>query len=464
MTMTRNLLPIALLSATLVNAQYSPPDPSGLEGILVERYYVSDANDAADTDGSSDLTTGEVTYRVFVDLKAGYKLITVGGFPGHEFTLNTTTSFFYNDDRGESWGDDINDIHLTKNTVMLDSWLSMGAASDAHWGVMKDEDTDGSVQPNNDGGSAGGAPLLANADPLAGIPLSTADGLLSGTPSGVLSVGVAPTILNDYGGANFASENFAWSSNQGNIAGPTATNRILVGQFTTDGDLTFCMNLWVRIPDSLVCSDPNCHEILEYYATIIPSDTLGGGFQADNKFTHPTLCFDSSTLQSDCLGVPGGGALPGTPCDDGNSDTSNDVFDATCNCLGEDCLGTVGGSALPGTPCDDGDPDTANDTWQTGCVCTGSVGVAEAGAPGALITVQPNPVRDRAQVRIDNATGNRAALTLRNTLGQVVLNRDLGQLGGTWNGMVDMHDQVQGLYFLEVELDGRRMVRRIIKH
>lgn len=461
--MHRSLLLTTLLAASVVRGQYTPPDPSGLEGIVVERYYVSDANDAADTDGSSDLAAGEVTYRVFVDLKAGYKLITVGGFPGHNLSFNTTTSFFYNDDRGESWASDINDIHLTKNTVMLDSWLTAGAASDAHWGVPKDEDTDGSIQPNNDGGSAGGGPLLANTDPLAGTPLSTADGLLAGTPPGILSVGVAPTIFNDYNGATYTSDNFAWSSNIGNLEGPTASNKILIGQFTTDGTLTFCLNLWVRIPDSLVCQDPNCHEILEYYSEIIPADTLGGGFQADNKFTHPTLCYDSSSQQVDCLGVPGGTALPGTPCDDGNVETSNDVYDANCTCTGEDCEGVLGGPALPGQPCDDGDPNTVNDTWQPGCVCSGSVGVLENAADQAEIIVHPNPVRERLTVRIEHGKGAHATLELRNALGQLISSRDLGVLGTTWNGQLDLEQESPGLYFLEVSLDGSRTVRRVVK-
>ncbi len=31
-----------------------------------------------------------------------------------------------------------------------------------------------------------------------------------------------------------------------------------------------------------------------------------------------------------------------------------------------------GGAALPGTPCDDGDPDTYNDSWTSQCTCSGA--------------------------------------------------------------------------------------------
>lgn len=455
------LLPALLLSSATF-AQYTPPDPSGLEGIIVERYYVSDANDASDTDGSTDLDSGEVTYRVFVDLKPGYKLITVGGFPDHEISFNTTTSFFYNDDRGETWGSDINDIHLNKNTVAIDSWLSAGASTDGYWGVPKDEDTDGSVLGANDGGSTG-SPLLVNNDASIGLPLTTADGLLAGTPPGILSVGTAPTIFNDYGGATYSSSNFAWSSSIGNVEGPTASNKLLIGQFTTDGVLSYCLNVWVRIPDSLVCSDPNCHQILEYYAVINPADTSGGGFSSDNKFTLPSLCYSSASQQLDCLGVPGGPAVPGTTCDDGNADTQNDVYNNACACVGEDCLGVLGGNALPGQPCDDNNATTVNDTWQTGCLCTGVVGIGEVAEPAIQVGAHPNPTRDQLWITMAGIDGKHISYTLRNALGQEMLTKDLGVQGSTWKGTLDLSGLSTGVYFLEVVGNDQRSTKRITK-
>ncbi|MBP6391897.1 MAG: T9SS type A sorting domain-containing protein [Flavobacteriales bacterium] len=429
MSRTLSILASLALLVQQAHAQYTPPDPSGFEGIEVERYYMSDANDAADEDGSSDLTTGEVTYRVFVDLKEGYKLITVGGFVNHNITFNTTTSFFYNDDRGESWGSDLNDIHLEKNTVAIDSWLSAGAASDAHWGIPKYEDTDGSVVggANNDGGSnsvPGG--LLVHEDPMTGIRLDSLDGLLAGTPPGILSVGVAPTIFNEYGGAAYTSDNFAWSSGIGNVEGPTPSNKILIGQFTTDGEFTFCLNLWVRIPDSLVCADVNCHEIMEFYATIVPTDTLGGGYVTENKFTHPTLCFNSAQQQIDCLGVPDG-------------------------------------PALPGTPCDDSDPNTANDTWSANCVCEGLVAVPEVNPLAALIQVHPNPAREAVRIEIGALAGQHARYALMDALGQRIVAVDLGVLSGTWKGSVELSGMSSGIYFLEFVVGGDRYTKRISK-
>lgn len=413
-------------ASTGLLAQYAPPDPAGFQGLIVEPYYVADSVDASDTDGSSELVEGAVTYRVFVDLKPGYKLITVGGFTNHPITFNTSTTLFNNDDRGEAWGGSINDIHLNKNTTAIDSWLAMGAASDAHWGVLKTADTDGSVVggANNDGGSTG-TPLLTNTTPLMGIALTDQDGLdASSVPPLVASVGQAPNMFDPAGSSSYSNDNFAWSV-LGGTTGPDTANRILIGQFTTDGQLQLCFNLWVRIPDTLVCPDPNCHEIMEFYATLLPSDTAGGGFAADNKFTQPTLCFDSGAGQVDCEGVPNG-------------------------------------PAQPGTACDDGDPNTINDTWNISCVCTGDpTSIAEHQGP--TITMGPNPSRDHVVMRLSGARGERVIITLRNALGEVLRTDDLGPASGDKLQSIDLTPHASGMYFVDVTVNEMHHVHRITK-
>ena len=88
----------------------------------------------------------------------------------------------------------------------------------------------------------------------------------------------------------------------------------------------------------------------------------------------PKLCISyAMPPPADCAGVPGGAALPGTPCDDGQSLTQNDTWTEDCACEGDlyDCLGTLDGDALPGTSCDDGDDNTIQDSWTTDCACVG---------------------------------------------------------------------------------------------
>jgi hypothetical protein len=112
---------------------------NGLENIIVEKYYISDANDSVGTDAISanpgTLPVGSVTYRIFVDMLPGYNLQAIYGVPTgalsneHEFRISTTTLFFNNEDRGATTPNAINNNFLDNNSVMLDSWLSIGAAS-----------------------------------------------------------------------------------------------------------------------------------------------------------------------------------------------------------------------------------------------------------------------------------------------------------------------------------------------
>ncbi|MBK9287254.1 MAG: HYR domain-containing protein [Flavobacteriales bacterium] len=68
--------------------------------------------------------------------------------------------------------------------------------------------------------------------------------------------------------------------------------------------------------------------------------------------------------------------LPGTTCNDGNANTINDTYDASCQCAGTpvvfDCLGVANGTTLPGTNCDDGNATTMGDVFDTSCICAGT--------------------------------------------------------------------------------------------
>lgn len=242
---------ITLLFAALFCTLISLAQGQGLEGVIVETYYISDANDATDTDGGS-LPEGSVTYRVFMDLAEGYELQAVFGNEAHTLNIGTSTTFFNNEDRGEQTGDAIPENRLDENTVALDSWLGMSGASGIHLGVPKAMDTDGSIVggTNNDGGSEGVADgLMVNQDPLAGIPLTTADGLIEGDVPTVTVVGLDLAMFGDENdGPLFTSNGGAWSVLEG-VQGPTDDNIVLVAQLTTDGDLSFELNIQLGTPD-----------------------------------------------------------------------------------------------------------------------------------------------------------------------------------------------------------------------
>jgi hypothetical protein len=261
---------LAAFAAVLIG---SAAFAQGLENVIVETYYVSDANDATDTDGGS-LPAGSVTYRIFADLLPGYEVQAVYGNSNHELRIETSTFFFNNEDRGEIVGSSIGSGFLDNNTVALDSYLAMGYASNAHFGIPKNDDTNGSIVGgvNNDGGSANisGGLLVNNA----ALPaLTTADGLVPGTANTVTLVGLTPAqtaLFNDQNSSSglFSTFSGAWSSLEG-VQGPTSANRVLIAQITTNGELSFELNIQIGTPQGgtvqYVANNPQAGELERAY-------------------------------------------------------------------------------------------------------------------------------------------------------------------------------------------------------
>ncbi|MDA0881690.1 MAG: hypothetical protein O2984_00115 [Bacteroidetes bacterium] len=320
----------------------------GLEDIIVERYYVSDANDATDEDGGS-LTEGSVTYRIFVDMQEGWEIQAVYGNDDHLLRLETTTAFFNNEDRGEETGDAINDSRLDENTVALDSWVTMGPASDEHFGIPKNLDFDGSIVggDNNDGGSEGiEGGLLANEDPSAGIPLTNADGLIPGqAPSGLVSVGLDLGIFADQNdGPIFTSNGGAWSVLEG-VQGVTSDNIVLVAQITTDGDFSFELNIQLGGPagqtEQYVASNPIGDEIL-FAGLTFPQSAVPG-------------CVNSEACNFDPLATEDDGSCiePVADCQACNASNTGLVIidsdgDGICDADDTECIGDFDNSGIIG--------------------------------------------------------------------------------------------------------------------
>jgi hypothetical protein len=234
----------------------------GLEDIIVEKYYVSDANDEMAEDGGP-LPAGSITYRIFVDMAPGWKLQQVLADPdnGHALEISTTTSFFNNNDRGQKLATSISDSYLDDNTVMLDSWITMGGASAGKFGVLKADDTDGAIV-NSDG-------FLQNEDARAGIPIKTKDGMIPMTPDVPMLIGLDAALSVFYdvnAGPKFYTDDGLWAVLSG-VSGPTPENRVLIAQVTTSGTLSFKLNILIRRDSDLkiekyVHSDPVGTEIL----------------------------------------------------------------------------------------------------------------------------------------------------------------------------------------------------------
>lgn len=114
---------------------------------------------------------------------------------------------------------------------------------------------------------------------------------------------------------------------------------------------------------------PNCEDECPGDANKILRGACGC-FRADEDSDNDGIidCLDR------CVGLYG---TRGSPCDDGDANTQGDIINTDCECaggnppsMGYDCMGDPGGAALPGTTCYNvinGVPFTS--TWTANCTC-----------------------------------------------------------------------------------------------
>lgn len=244
-----------VLALGFVTLQFLGYAQNGLEKIIVEKYYISTKEDSDASQGT--LPVGSVTYRVYADMLPGYRFQALYGNSDHPLKIATSTSFFNNEDRGATTANGIASAQLKNNTVALDSWLSVGASAVGQFGVLKEED-------NGVANLLTASSILNNLDPALGIGLKTQDGNMAGKPEAVTLVGFTDELdvfdAISQSGNSFSTKDGAISALSG-ATGPTAENRILLGQFTTDGVFTFELNIQIGTPipgvsEKYVASNP----------------------------------------------------------------------------------------------------------------------------------------------------------------------------------------------------------------
>jgi hypothetical protein len=371
-----------------------------IEDVIVERYYVSDANDATDTNGGT-LVQGSVTYRVFIDLCDGCALRAVYADENHQLSIQSTAPFFNHLDRGRVYGHAITNGALDEGTVALDSWLAIGAASNQKRAVVKVEDEDGSIVggANNDGGSAGVAGgLLVNADPSALPAITDRDGLVpleSGSTALPLNFIVSgddpePVFGDVTTSGAFVSNTFRMGCN--GVTGASTTNRVLVAQLTTAGELSFCLNVEVLTPAGqvlkFVCSDD----------VLLPDETPNGLL----VFPPQCGCTDPNFLEYD----------PSAGCDDGSCQTAI-VF----GCLDTLACNYDAAANFNVTQLCCYGPNDCNGLDIT-LICA-DVGIDERGSPHVLLG--PNPFQDDLWLDYPAVHGAHIELDLYDAMGTLVI-------------------------------------------
>ena len=233
----------------------SAASAQGLEGIIVERYYQANAADAqytVDQGYTYPLAEGAVTYRVYVDMAAGYKFVQMFGTATQNLVFGTTTSFYNDENYDSQAAPTTSALNTKKHTAMLDSWITAGGAAASKVGVPKDEDTDGSIanpQPQGIlGNTLGGCFGLQITGATGKDGMVVSSGTTYTTPN---VLGMSGSILNALVAGNSLSSITVTNGSiaaLGGIVGATSTNKVLVGQFTTSGSFTFSLNVQLLSP------------------------------------------------------------------------------------------------------------------------------------------------------------------------------------------------------------------------
>ena len=261
----------------------------GLDGIVVEKYYQANAADAANAAANSavtPLTTSSVTYRVYVDLAAGYKFNLLFGTASKPLTVSTTTAFFNDPNSGVTVNPGtISATNIRKNTAMLDSWFTTGGAGGGVVGALKSEDTDGSVGnqqgilANNPGGCFGNAiNQVGGAATTNGS--SFTDGFLPSSAStylvpNALGLGTALAALDQTNGGSVVINGGSIAA-LGGVTGATSSNMVLIGQFTTDGQFSFALNIQIQniatgVSYDYVAGTPGAGQLTHPTLTLVPN-------------------------------------------------------------------------------------------------------------------------------------------------------------------------------------------------
>jgi hypothetical protein len=414
-----------------------------VENVIVETYYVSDEFDSTDFTGGK-LDSGSVTYRIYVDLPKDQKLLKIYGDKNHIFKIKSTDVVFNNKDFPISFSyDECNFDFFEYNTVALDSWLTIGQTSMPYgnnpeinyFGVLKSQDIDGSFigGVNNDGGSKAIARgLLSNTNPLAGIPLTQADGMAKGTDISKNNIwynyGVLDFITkNDttiFGsikkGNEFVSHNFG-ISNSGTVGVDPEKNQILIGQITTKGKLSFELNLEIEqmvdgiltnvkyvANDSILETNEKLSPFLRYPFTC--------GCQDANYMEYKSsfACSDESACKTKIVY--------------GCMDTMACNFDPSSNFMIKNLC------CYPGM-CNDRD---------ISIVCP------EERGNSSEFEIHPNPTENNIFLNVVSGESNEINYTIYNSFGVVVLSKNLGEHNRIVNEEIDLSSLNEGIYHIRL--------------
>lgn len=424
-----------------------------IDSVIVEKYYISDANDAMDSTYGK-LAPGSTTYRIYIDMVAGSRLTKLYGDANHALKIKSDSVFFNNTDRGKSFGYELTRTHLRENTVALDTWLTLGQVAKTYidkqvkktlFGVLKRDDKDtvsiiGGI--NNDEG------LLVHEDAAAGKSLTMADGLttMDSIPSnwannGIIVSGEDSTIF----GSNKLSTEFisyAASLQNSGVMGATPDNKVLVAQLTTNGKISFELNVEITdskgntmnyvANDSILEDKESLSSYLKYPFELKCGcpDKKYVEYKKDRDCSDITLCQTAIVL----------GCMDPNACNY-NPDANFPLRET--NKLSDLCC-------YPGY-CNDRD---------LSLVCP-SINQPQTSA--LEFSIYPNPVEGQLSIEITSPEEEETTYSIHDSYGNELIKQNLGAVSNTVIKDIDVSHLPQGLYLLRVSRAGASTSKRFMK-
>jgi hypothetical protein len=398
------------------------------EGMIVEKYYVSNDNDTMGSFDTTKLPENSYTYRIFVDLADSVRLKSIYADSTHPIEISASQNFFQHS-FGDVYGFNIQSSlvnHQSLGRLGLDTWFTIGFATDSHYGILKEKDPDSTIFSNM---------VLTSQDTAMGISLQDKDGLVL-ADSAFDGFGIAKPFesqkpfYNDSMTAFFKTYKPVLQSTDGYIA-PNEENIILIGQITTSGDIQIKLNLELIKP------------------------RLGGSFfDTYHYVSTDTLLGEVDDVQvifsNELIYPPKAGCMdPYFLCYDPNA-----VIEGACNC------DSIRFGCLDPNACNY-DPDNAN--WHLqGLCCYGPDSCdgrdIDIVCPGYFksreisFKVFPKPISAQEVLNFELYIPKKDAIEIQvfDVFGTKVLNKKLGWVENNHKGDIIMPDVNSGVYIVRL--------------
>lgn len=209
--------------------------------------------------------------------------------------------------------------------------------------------------------------------------------------------------------------------------------------------------------NTLVIHDANiANQYFQEFSALI-------AFQPVTGCTDPAACNYNSTATIDdasCLFLA-------TPCDDGDSNTINDVVNFSCECAGTlivtGCTdinacnfspeaNTDDNSCLfTGNSCDDGLAETINDQINAACECEGLTNTINEWSTQTGFSCFPNPAKEMLNVKTKTNTATKATLIIRDSRGRTCLSHEAYIAAGDNLNTFEISHLDEGIYSIALE-------------